>query len=47
MLFGLGLAKLYQLTYWFLSNYAYVSYDIVIEVKTTIKLQVFRHDLIP
>lgn len=46
MLFDLGLAKLHQLTFYFL-NYAYVSYDIVLEVKITIKQQVFQHDLLP
>lgn len=47
MLFDLGLAKLHRLTYFFCWIILMFSYDIVIEVKTTIKLQVFQHDLIP
>lgn len=50
MLFALELAELYQLGYFlgvFFWHHTYENYDNVIQVKTTIKLQVFQLGLIP
>lgn len=48
MLFALDLAKLHQLGYFsFWLNNTYGSYDNVIQVEMTIKLQVFHLGLIP